>query len=309
VPELRKDPVLGHWVLFPGAPALESVPCPMCAAAGELGDRRAGLIATPRAILDRRSIVDRARHAGDLYTSMTGAGEHETILETKEHGARMADLDERHIAEILGLYRERLLFLRQDNRFRHMVIVKNEGLAAGALADHACSEVFALPFIPESVKAKMMGIQGHHRRSGNCIFCDIVRTERHEKSRKIAESIHHLAVAPYASRSPYEVMILPKGHQPDFAATSDPDLLDAAVLLSDVLRRIDRALGDPPLSLIVENAPADAGADPEAFHWHIEVHPVVAAPRALDAITRVNWIEPEEAARRLREAESRTDPA
>jgi UDPglucose--hexose-1-phosphate uridylyltransferase len=305
VPEFRKDPVLANWVLFPSTSSAEPAACPFCAAvdAGEIGEARVGILKTPAPILDRRLVVDRERHAGELYMSMTGAGEHETILESKVHGARMSDFPPDHVAEILAQYRARLLFLRQDNRFRHMVIVKKEGLGAGAAYDHPCSEVFALPFIPESVKAKMHGIQGHHRRTGACAYCDIVRHERHDKTRKVAESLHHLAIAPYASETPYEVMILPKGHHADFAESSDPDLLDCATLLLDVLSRLDHVRSDPAFTLVVETAPEEVGAGGGAFHWHIEIHPAGDRRSTLLSIAPVNFVTPEDAARALREAD------
>jgi UDPglucose--hexose-1-phosphate uridylyltransferase len=246
--------------------------------------------------------VDRDRSGGELFVSMTGAGEHEVILETGEHGVAMSELEVGHLQEILLLYRERLLFLRQDNRFRHLAIVKNEGLLAGACANHAHAEVFALPLVPSSVKEKLLGIQGHHRRTGSCVYCDLVKSERTEKTRRVAESIQHIAFAPYASRSPFEVWLLPKGHHGDFATSADGDLADLAALLSEVLRRIDCALDGPAYQLSVETAPLEVGGDPHSFHWHLEIRPALLMRKELGGVIDVNPVPPEEAARALREA-------
>lgn len=312
MPELRKDPVFGRWVLiadgwpFPieAWPELETPSCPLCAisAASLPATGRAQVVSPPKAVLDRRSTVDRARSGGDLYTMMTGAGEHELIIETPQHGVRMAELETGHIQEILALYRERFLFLRQDNRFRHAVIVKNEGIFAGAIAEHAHAEVFALPLVPPSVKEKLQGLQGYHRRTGGCVYCDVIRHERTEKLRRVAESIHHIALAPYASRSPFELLILPKGHHADFSEATDHDLADLAALLAEVLAKLERALDGAVYNLAVQTAPPEMGADLHTFHWHIEIHPRIRAPSVLLGVLDANPVPPEEAARLLRDA-------
>jgi len=311
-PELRKDPVSNRWILVPGAPAeADGAPagspssaggCAVCARIPELEGRRAGAAAHPSPALDRRSVVDRSRSAGDLYTRMSGAGEHELLVESAAHGSSLADLPADHVQEVLALYRERLLFLRQDNRFRFMTIVKNQGAAAGALADHAHAEAFALPLVPWSMREKIQGIQGYNRRTGSCVYCDTIKIERQDKARRIAESMRHIAVAPYASRSPFEMLVLPKGHHADFASTSDQDLGDLAALLSEVLVRLDRVIEDCAYRMVVETAPPDMGADLQQFHWHLEIHPVIARPSVLWSVVDVNPTPPEEAARLLREA-------
>jgi UDPglucose--hexose-1-phosphate uridylyltransferase len=280
----------------------ESLPCVFCSAEVQaaLGGARSGLIPTVEPVLDRKSVVDLDRRSGDLFQSMSGAGEHELLLETAEHDRPMAVFTVDEVHAILILYRERIRFLRQDNRFRHVSIVKREGLFAGARQNHAHSEVFALPFVPAHVKQSLVQISGHHRRAGSCLYCDMVRTERTEKIRRVHESIQHIAIAPYASRSPFEVLVMPKGHHANFAEAGDTDLADLAALLSEVLRAIDSALDRPALTLEIMSSPLEMGADQNMFHWHVVVRPKLLAFEALDASVETNPVAPEEAARILR---------
>ncbi|MCK6552406.1 hypothetical protein L6R52_41645 [Myxococcota bacterium] len=309
-PELRKDPILGRWALvaarspasLPSAPVIPDVdPCPVCARVAELGGAPVGVVAPEVPLFDRRSPVERARVGGELYTTTTGAGEHELVVEAAAHGTTLAELGPAHVEAVLALWRARLLFLRQDNRIRHHVIVKTEGRFAGARADHACSDVFGLPLVPPSVREKIQGLQGYHRRGGTCAFCDVVRFERTEKTRRVAESMRHVALAPFASRVPFELVVLPKGHHADFAASSDADLADLAALLHEVLVRLDRATDGAAYQLVVMTAPPDMGADLQQFHWHVEISPRLAFDAMLGGVVDVNPVRPEDAARMLRE--------
>lgn len=310
-PELRRDPIAGRWVLFPNAgsfpdPAakviLEEAPCVICSRRADFGAKRVTVLTPRDPVLDRRSTVDRERSGGDLYTKMSGAGEHEVIVEDMEHGTSLADFEVDHIREILSVYRERILFLRQDNRFRFLAVSKRHGIVGGAIANHAHAEAFALPLVPRWVKEKLQGIQGYHRKTGSCVYCDVVRHERAQKVRRVAETMRHIALAPYASRSPFEMLFLPKGHHADFADVEDEDLGDLAALLSEALRRLRSVLGDVAYGLSVESPPPEMGADLKSFHWHIEIHPKPAWPAALAAIVDCNPVTPEEAARALRGA-------
>ena len=65
-----------------------------------------------------------------------------------------------------------------------------------------------------------------------------------------------LALAPFASRSPFETWILPRRHAVRFEDAS----LERVPrrwrgCLGDVLRRLDRALEQPPYSLVIHSAP------------------------------------------------------
>lgn len=287
-PELRKDAVLNRWVLVSNAERLQPASCPACAVLASGSNIPAG------AILDRRAVVDRTRAAGELQMTMTGAGEHEIIVESNEHGVPFSALSVEQLHAALMLYRERLLYLAQDNRFRYLTIVKTP-------SEHAYSEAFALPMVPPEMKEKIQGAHGYQRRTGTCVYCDLVKHERAEKTRRIAESMRHIALAPFASRAPFEMVLLPKGHHSDFATSSDPDLADLAALLSECLRRADAVVPGANPRMVLETAPPDMGSDLQQFHWHLSLQPVPETARKVGAVA-VNPVAPEEAAKILREA-------
>lgn len=154
--ELRKDPVVGRWVIisternkrpsdFPTV-ADDKTPGPCVFCAGQEA-------ATPPEVLALR-VANAAPHApgwdvrvipnqypalrseGELdregvwmCDKMNGFGTHEVIVETPDHERDMADLAAEHIALVLRAYRERILTLQADTRVKHVMIFKNQGVA------------------------------------------------------------------------------------------------------------------------------------------------------------------------------------
>ena len=100
-----------------------------------------------------------------------------------------------------------------------------------------------------------------------------MRQELAEGRRVVAETGDAVALAPYASRSPFETWILPRRHQSRFEDAPGGEVAAVARLLRDVLRRMDAALERPPYSFVIHSAPVSEQAD--FYHWHIEILPKV----------------------------------
>ena len=58
------------------------------------------------------------RQGEGLFDKMNGVGAHEVIIETPEHGASLATMPAVAVERVLWAYRERVLDLKQDKRFR-----------------------------------------------------------------------------------------------------------------------------------------------------------------------------------------------
>ena len=109
-----------------------------------------------------------------------------------------------------------------------------------------------------------------------------------------------MVFAPAASRSAFELMIVPRTHAADFTALDDDDLAATAATLQRTLATLD-ALGDPPYNLFLHTAPAGERLD-QTFHWHWELHPRLRVIAGLERATAlaVNPAAPEYAADVLR---------
>ena len=116
----------------------------------------------------------------------------------------------------------------------------------------------------------------------------------------IATDAHAVALAPFASRVPFETWILPRAHAASFEDAPDALLLAVASRLQQVLRRVAATLLDPPFHLVLHTAPVGEGA--ASYHWHLELVPRLAPVSGLERGSGVfvNPVPPEEAAEVLR---------
>jgi UDPglucose--hexose-1-phosphate uridylyltransferase len=329
--EIRKDPVTGRWVIIsterrkrPTDFRLESVKvssddsCPFCEGHEQmtprelLAHRRNGsgpdtpgwnlrVVPNQFPVLRVEGTLD--RQGEGLFDKMNGIGAHEVIIETPRHEESLATMGDAAVEQVLWAFRERVRDLKQDRRFRYIIIFKNHGTAAGASLDHPHSQLIALPIVPREVRDEVDGARSHFAAKERCVFCDIVRQESHDGRRFIAENADMVAIAPYAPRFPFETWILPKRHQSLFEEAARQEYASLARLLGDVLRRMNRVLRTPPYNLLIHSAPLAEPAG-DFYHWHVEIIPTLTKVAGFEWATGfyLNPTAPEEAAQVLRDA-------
>ena len=239
--------------------------------------------------------------AGGLFESRDGLGAHEVIVETPIHHQPLHMLDVDRLWRVLWAWRTRIQDLKRDTRFASIVIVKNHGRASGARLDHSYSQLTAFPLIPPALSDKLRGAARHLSVSGKCVFCDLTAQELTDGRRVISDQGAVIAIAPYASRVPFETWLLPREHSPRFEEATDGTLHDLASTFRSVMARIDWALERPAYNLVLHTAPLSGEAD-AALHWHLEIIPRVTRFSGLEWGSGVhrNPVSPEEAAGVLR---------
>ncbi len=332
MPELRKDPVVGRWVIIstersrrpsnfqPVSHERSGDFCPFCAGnedktPPEVWAHRpdGGAANTPgwqvRVVpnkfpaLQIEGTLD--RRGEGLYDKMHGIGAHEVVIEGPDHDADLADLPVEHVQHVLTAYRERCLDLYRDKRFRYVLIFKNHGPAAGATLEHTHTQLIATPIIPLILQEELEGSRRYFELKERCVFCDIVAQETDENNgrRVVSLTEHFLAIEPFAPRFPFETWILPRRHRASFPLTSDGGEMRAlAEILKDTLQRLNRALDRPPYNLVIHTAPVSEG-DVDYYHWHLEIMPKLTRVAGFEIGSGfyINPTPPEDAAQYLRE--------
>jgi len=227
-------------------------------------------------------------------------GDHEVVIETPRHNAKLSDLQVEEMENILWAYRERIRDMKTDSRFRYAMVFKNYGTAAGASLEHSHSQLIALPIVPKRVFEEMEGARNYYNYRDRCIFCDIIRQEIREEIRIIEENGEIIALAPFASRFPFETWILPKDHRPSFEEMGDYKAL-AQILLS-ILNRMDRILDNPPYNFVIHTSHFRESYN-EYYHWHLEIMPKLTKVAGFEWGTGfyINPTLPEDAAKSFRE--------
>lgn len=331
MPELRKDPITGRWVIIatdrakrPTDFVREKVQirgsgfCPFCYgnegktppeihAYRSDGSAKDGPGWTLRIVPNKfpaLGIEGTLNRQGEgLYDKMNGIGAHEVIIETPEHPLTLATMPVRRVEDVLWAYRDRILDLKKDRRFKYILIFKNHGEAAGASLEHTHSQLIALPVVPKRVREEVDSAKDYYNFKERCIFCDIIRQELEDTVRVIGENQAFITLAPYAPRFPFEVWIIPKVHQSAFEESQKPAFEQLAAMLKDMLMRLDVVLDSPAYNYIIHTSPVPEGSN-DYYHWHLEIMPKLTKVAGFEWGTGfyINPTPPEESARFLREA-------
>ena len=233
--------------------------------------------------------------APDLFAAQAARGAHEVIVSTPEPAAALAELPPEQLVLALDAWRARI---RAHDGASCVHLIVNEGPEAGATLEHSHAQLYALDFVPAAVARERERFGAYATRTmGGNLLADLVQEEVRRRERIVAIDDEAVLFAPYASRSPYQLLLAPRRTRPRF----EDDGATGAALLHDGLSRLARRLGgSPPLNLWVRTAPA--GAD--HFCWRIDVLPRLAHPAGLELGTgvHVNVLAPETAAAELRAA-------
>ena len=336
MPELRKDPIIGRWVIisterskrptdFYYAPEKQDTrSCPFC-------DGNEGM--TPPEIFafrkkdtkpdtkgwDVRVVANKypaLRIEGEtekmgigMFDRMNGIGAHEVIIENPNHDIPLEDLPLDHATKVFETYKLRTIDLSKDKRFRYILVFKNVGQQAGASLSHPHSQLIATPITPKRVAEELNGAQEYYTYKDRCVYCDIMREEQNQKERIVYENDSFFAFCPFASRFPFEVWVLPKKHSPDYTTISPEETKLLAETMQQILKRMAKALNKPQYNYILHTVPimwprkGYWDTIEHDFHWHIEIMPKLTRVAGFEWGTGfyINPTVPEEAAKYLRE--------
>ena len=171
MPELRRDPILGRWIIvssdrihrpsdFPRRPQGRTSGgfCPFCpgneyTTPGEIMAYREGasppngpgwsLRVVPNKYPALR-IEGNLETTGDLlFQKSDGIGAHEVIIETPDHEMTLATLSVEAVEGLLRAFESRLTDLAGDQRLKYVLIFKNKGPASGATLEHSHSQLIS----------------------------------------------------------------------------------------------------------------------------------------------------------------------
>jgi UDPglucose--hexose-1-phosphate uridylyltransferase len=314
--ELRKDAITGWWVAtvidrtfarerfaLPAAPVADRGDCFNCRIPPGDGIRLrvlkdfaftvAGTEEEARAkegIIAQVSLVD-ARAAGSWRTVVAPPGEHRPL-----HA-----VGNQTIEELLARCRDEIVAARTTGATQYLQVLQNWGAQAGARTNHLCFDLYDLPQIPHRVAEELGGAARFLIREGECPYCRLVREEVRRPDHLLYADDHAVAFAPYASRSPFEVWVVPRRHDADFARADNRDVIATAEALRQVLGKLAASLDGPPYNLVLHSAPLREQVD-ATYHWHWEIHPRLREIAGLELGTGlpVNSVSPEDAVEELR---------
>jgi len=335
--ELRKDPISGRWVIISTERSKRPSDfliienghsgrnCPFCEGNESQTPPEVFAFRLPYSKPDREGWQVRVvpnkfpalkmegnlEKKGDgIYEMVNGIGAHEVLIETPYHDKSMHQYTIDEMAKVLMAYKIRLTSLKNDQRFKHIILFKNEGRLAGASLSHSHSQIIAMPVTPKRVSEELYGSRAYYEHKKRCIYCDIIREEQNRQLRIVYENSGFISFCPFASRFPYEILVLPKRHNSDYENLTDEETLTLSDMLIKTIGKLATVLSNPQYNFIVRTGPVRwikkgywATIDKD-FHWHIEIMPRLTKIAGFEWGTGfyINSTLPEEAAKSLREA-------
>jgi UDPglucose--hexose-1-phosphate uridylyltransferase len=331
MPELRKDPIIGRWVIIatergkrphdfvieedatkggfcPFCPGNEHTTPPEIFAIREPGTEPNTAGWRLRVVNNKFPALvlqgEPEREGEGMFDKLNGIGTHEVIIESPDHDVTLASISIDGFVDVLTAYRERIKTLAQDPRFRYVLIFKNQGRAAGASLEHSHGQLIGLPIVPELVMEELNGSKFYYNWKERCVFCDMIRQELQQQKRVVLENAEFVALCPFAPRSPFEVWILPKTHFSSFVDLRDESYRLLAEIFSETLKRLEKSLGKAPYNFILHTAPIREPEIPH-YHWHFEIMPKLTLMAGFEwgSGFYINPTPPEDAAQYLKEVQ------
>jgi UDPglucose--hexose-1-phosphate uridylyltransferase len=231
--------------------------------------------------------------APDAFSSSAARGAHEVIVNAPHHVAALGELSAESFAAAVATWRERIRAHAGGAAYCHLIV--NEGLDAGASLAHTHAQLYALDFVPIDVARERERFTAYHERTaGGHLLEDVAAEEVRRRDRLVAIDDDALLVAPWASRAPFELRVIPR--RP--AARFEDDGEVGTAMLRLALTALAELLGSPQLNLWVRTAPR--GSD--EFHWHVDILPrlTIRAGFEMGTGVEVDIYPPERAAADLR---------
>lgn len=343
MPELRRDPVIGRWVIISTERAKrpdqfrealvekeEFKPgekCPFCEGNESMTPpeiyalRKHGsspntpgwdvrVIPSISPLLQIEGNLD--RHGHGMYDLMNAIGAHEIVIETPQH-LRESEVPGEQSTKSMNVVIDRIYDLEKDSRIKYVLIFKNYGkVAGGGHIKHSRLQIIGTPVNLKRVKEELAGAKRYYEYKDRCIFCDILRQELNAGKRIVAESKNFIAIAPFASRFPFETWILPKDHSCDFYKIDRSKLPDFVDIMQLAFAKTRKVIGDFPFNFVLHTAPFKRDISKKGYwetidrdyHWHFEILPILTRVAGFEwgSGFYINPLPPEEAAKSVKDA-------
>lgn len=322
---MRLDVLTGEWVALAGhrqdrtflPPAHE---CPLCplgrgSVPGEVPAPDYDVVVFENRFPSFSEAAGPAETSTDpLFVSRPATGRCEVVCFTSDHDGHFASLDPARVRTVMRAWVDRTEALSRIDGVEYVFAFENRGPEIGVTLHHPHGQIYAYPYVPARSRSLLDRAQEHLARTGRLLGADVLAAERADGSRIVMSGTHWTAYAPYASRWPVEVHLVPNRDVPDLPALDPDERGEFAELYPELLRRLDQyyvADDGPPVRLPYisgwHQAPVREGR--EAWRLSLQLTSVLRSPGRLKYLAGsesgvggwVNDVAPERVAQRLRE--------
>ena len=274
--ELRWNPTVREWVSTAShrqhRPQMPTDWCPFCPDSGLVPDYYDVHIYPNDFPAFSIPPPEPAIRGDDFYRVARSQGKCDVVLYHPDHNTSLPQLSIDHIVKLVQLWRKRFVELKSMPGIRYVLIFENKGAVIGVTMPHPHGQIYAFPFIPPRVEREITAARAHHRKQARCVFCDILKKERRDGRRVVAENEAFTAFIPFFARWPYEIHIYSRRHLGALDEFRPAEEKALAEILKWVTQKYDNLFQFSfPYMMLLHQAPARGKYG--FFHFHIEFYP------------------------------------
>lgn len=315
--ELRFNPMTKDWVMIAShrqnRPQMPKDWCPFCPGSGKVPDE----FEVFEYDNDFPSMMQNPPEpddvATDLFKTKSCYGKCEVILYSSNHTVTLPELSQEHVEKLVNLWCERFEAIRQDENIKYVLIFENRGEAVGVTMPHPHGQIYGYSFIPKKLELEFASSKEHLEKTGNCLFCDIIKEEQKINKRIIFENEDFVVFLPFWSEYPYGIMIASKSHKQYITDFNENEKKNLAAAVREAAGTLDCLFDFPFPYMMCMHQGAVNSDDMEHHHFHIEFFPPMRskdkikfnASSETGAWAHCNPTCPEEKAIELREAHTK----
>ena len=246
--------------------------CPFCPGSGKVPDHYDCYIYPNDFAAFTIPPPEPAIQGDDFYRVARSYGRCDVVLYHPDHKLSLPQLPLEHIVKLVQIWRRRFTELKATPGIRYVLIFENKGAVIGVTMPHPHGQIYAFPFIPPHLRQELDSARAHRRAKGRCLFCDILKKERRDGRRIVAENEAFTAFIPFYARWPYEVHIYPRRHLGAIDQFRPSEERGLAEILKWVTRKFDNLFRMSfPYMMLLHQAPTKGNYP--YYHFHIEFYP------------------------------------
>ncbi len=237
-----------------------------------------------------------------FFKVINGYGYAEIIVETPIHNQRMDQYSLKQFELYFAAIINRLSNIAKDRNIKYIQVFKNNGIDSGASQTHQHTQIIAIPFVPKMIANRFKRLKEYYEKNGRSYFSDLVEQEIALNERIILETSDFAAICPYASKTPFEIMIIPKDDIASLTLLDSNKLVSLSKILKKLMAALYRKFKDFSFNLTLSEPPKGYNDAGNFFRFYITILPKMTTAGGFEQATAIfiNPYLPKESAKELK---------
>lgn len=204
-------------------------------------------------------------HGTALGRVVPAYGRCEVICFSSARAGAFGSISRSRARTVIEAWADRTAVLSSLPGIGQVYIFENRGAEIGVTLQHPHGQIYGFPDITPRTRQLLTQIDAY----GPALLADTLKYEQ-EGPRVLLAGDHWTAFVPFAARWPVEAHLMPHEHVADFAATTEAQRDELAVLYLRLLRGVDALYDDPtPYIAAWHQAPVRSHRDTARLHLRL----------------------------------------